>query len=605
MVTRFWYAPSPGRSAAAIADFPSLWRWSIDHRKCSGARCGSYAGVIGEPGARTLIDPDRMPGARWFPDASLNFARNLLERRASMKPRTRSSSGARTRCAGACRTPNCMRVGFARRAALIAHGVDKRRSRRRPTCRTCRRRSSRCSARPRSAASGRRARPISACRACVDRFGQIEPTRACSPSTATGTTARPSRRCDKVAADRRATAHGRRVVVVVPYLQQAPGTAEDFSERRHARRRGTNFSRRTPPAPIAYASLPFDHPLYILYSSGTTGVPKCIVHGAGGTLLQHLKEHLLHGDVKTGDRLFYFTTCGWMMWNWLASGSPRGATLLLYDGSPFIDRGRVLWDFADAEKMTHFGTSAKYIDAIKKIALVPRKNFDSRQRAHDVLDRQPARAGKLRLRLPVHQGRHLPVVDLRRHRHHLVLCARVRRRCRCGAASCSAAAWAMDVDVFDEDGKLDSPAKRASSSAQSPFPSMPIGFWNDPDGAKYRAAYFERFPGVWCHGDWVELTEHDGMIIYGRSDATLNPGGVRIGTAEIYRQVEQLAGGRREPRHRPGLAARRDRATCGSCCSSSSQDGHRRSTTALIERIKRAHPCATRRRVTFRRRSCR
>ena len=168
-------------------------------------------------------------------------------------------------------------------------------------------------------------------------------------------------------------------------------------------------------------------------------MPKCIVHGAGGTLLQHVKEHLLHGDLKAGDRLFYFTTCGWMMWNWLASGLAAGATLLLYDGSPFIDRGKVLWDFAEAERVTHFGTSAKYIDHAKKIGVVPCKDFALTDLADAVLDGQPAGAGELRLRLPVREGRPLPVVDRRRHRHRLLLRARRARRCRCGAASCSAA----------------------------------------------------------------------------------------------------------------------------------------------------------------------
>ena len=267
-------------------------------------------------------------------------------------------------------------------------------------------------------------------------------------------------------------------------------------------------------------------------------MPKCIVHGAGGTLLQHLKEHLLHGDLKRGDRLFYFTTCGWMMWNWLASGLAAGATLLLYDGSPFIDRGRVLFELADAEKMTHFGTSAKYIDAIKKIALVPRKNFD---------------LGSVRTLFSTGSPLAPESFD------YVYQCVK-RDVClssisggtdiiSCFALGCpTLPVWrgelqcrglALDVDVFDENGRSIR-GEKGELVCKQPFPSMPIGFWNDPEDSKYRAAYFERFAGVWCHGDWVELTEHDGLIIHGRSDATLNPGGVRIGTAEIYRQVEQL-----------------------------------------------------------------
>ncbi len=267
-------------------------------------------------------------------------------------------------------------------------------------------------------------------------------------------------------------------------------------------------------------------------------MPKCIVHGAGGTLLQHLKEHLLHGDLKPDDRLFYFTTCGWMMWNWLASGLAAGATLLLYDGSPFVDRGRILWSFADAERMTHFGTSAKYIDALKKIALVPRKDFDLRSVRTMFSTGSPlAPEGFDYVYQCVKEDICLSSIS---GGTDIVSCFALgcptlpvwRGEIQCRGLG-------MDVDVFDEAGR---PLARGKGElvCTSPFPSMPIGFWNDPGEVKYRAAYFERFPGVWCHGDWVELTEHGGMIIYGRSDATLNPGGVRIGTAEIYRQVEQL-----------------------------------------------------------------
>ncbi len=301
---------------------------------------------------------------------------------------------------------------------------------------------------------------------------------------------------------------------------------------------GTSSSRRHAAGPIDYVRLPFDHPLYILYSSGTTGVPKCIVHGAGGTLLQHLKEHLLHGDLKRGDRLFYFTTCGWMMWNWLVSGLGAGATLLLYDGSPFINRGKELWDYAEAERMTHFGTSAKYIDAAKKICLVPRKDYELTQ-----------------LRTMFSTGSPLApesfdyVYQCVKDDLCLSSIAGGTDIVSCFALGCpTLPVWrgelqcrglGMQVDVYDENGRS-LRGEKGELVCTAPFPSMPVGFWNDPDGAKYRSTYFERFPGVWCHGDYVELTAHDGLIFHGRSDATLNPGGVRIGTAEIYRQVEQL-----------------------------------------------------------------
>jgi len=322
-------------------------------------------------------------------------------------------------------------------------------------------------------------------------------------------------------------------VVVVPYVSETP----DLS----GIERAVTLDEFLAPHParvVKYKRMPFNHPLYILYSSGTTGVPKCIVHSAGGVLLMHLKEHILHCDVKPGDRVFYFTTCGWMMWNWLVSGLAAGATLLLYDGSPFIDNGRVLWELADTEKMTHFGTSAKYIDAQKKIAIVPRKNF-SLASVHTLLSTGSPLAPesfdyvyqcvKDDVLLSSISGG-TDIVSC------FVLGVPTRPVYR-GELQCRG--LAMDVDVFDENGHPVS-GEKGELVCKSPFPCMPVGFWNDPDQAKYRAAYFERFPGVWCHGDWAEITEHDGVVITGRSDATLNPGGVRIGTAEIYRQVEQL-----------------------------------------------------------------
>jgi acetoacetyl-CoA synthetase len=275
-----------------------------------------------------------------------------------------------------------------------------------------------------------------------------------------------------------------------------------------------------------------------MYSSGTTGVPKCIVHCHGGAVLQHLKEHQLQGDVKPGDRVFYFTTCGWMMWNWLVSGLASGATLLLYDGSPFADQGKVLFDYADAEAMTHFGTSAKFIDAAAKMSLKPRETHQLQALRALFSTGSPLspegfdyvyRDIKPELQLASISGG-TDIISC------FVLGAPTLPVYR-GEIQCRG--LGMAVDVFDDDGQ---PVRRQKGElvCTKPFPVMPVGFWNDPDGAKYHAAYFERFPNVWCHGDFAELTEHNGMVIYGRSDATLNPGGVRIGTAEIYRQVEQL-----------------------------------------------------------------
>ncbi len=291
-----------------------------------------------------------------------------------------------------------------------------------------------------------------------------------------------------------------------------------------------------------YALLPFEHPLYILYSSGTTGQPKCIVHGAGGTLLQHAKEHALHGDLRQGDRLFYFTTCGWMMWNWLVGGLQAGATLVLYDGNPaWPDTGR-LFDLAARERVTHFGTSAKFIQAVEKSGLVPREKCDlSALRVlfstgspllHESFD-FVYQAISEQVQLSSISGG-TDIISCFALGNPLLPVYRGELQCL---------GLGMDVAVFNDAGEPVTDEK-GELVCRAPFPSMPVGFWRDADGSRYHKAYFSRFENVWAHGDYAELRPHDGwqgMVIHGRSDAVLNPGGVRIGTAEIYRQVESLA----------------------------------------------------------------
>ncbi len=289
---------------------------------------------------------------------------------------------------------------------------------------------------------------------------------------------------------------------------------------------------------IEYAHLPFDHPLFIMFSSGTTGVPKCIVHGAGGTLIQHVKEHLYHCAIKPMDKVFYFTTCGWMMWNWLVSALASGATLMLYDGSPFHPGPQALFDYIDTENITFFGTSAKYIDALKQNGFSTSKSHKLENLKTIASTGSPLVAESFEyvyqnIKADVQLASISGGTDI-------VSCfilgnpiGPVRR------GEIQTRGLGMAVDVFNDDG-LPVRCEKGELVCTKPFPSMPIGFWNDPDGKKYGAAYFERFPGIWHHGDFIEITESGGIIVYGRSDATLNPGGVRIGTAEIYRQVEQL-----------------------------------------------------------------
>ena len=551
--TPLLWQPSPDRIARAnitefarrmsaatgrsFPDYAALWRWSNDERESFWRAMWDYAGIIGSRGERTLVNPGMMPGATWFPDARLNFAENLLARRPGddagdalvfrgEDKLLRRVSHAEL-IAGASRVAAALKaqgvVAGDRVAAYVANMPEAIIAMLGATS---------------LGAVWSSCSPDFGVQGVLDRFRQIEP-RVLFAIDGYWYNGKALPVLDKVASIAAQLPSVERVVVI-PYLEATGQGPQGTGGIRNAVGWDA-FLAPQPAGPIDYARLPFDHPLYILFSSGTTGEPKCIVHGAGGTLLQHLKEHLLHGDLKAGDRLFYFTTCGWMMWNWLASGLAAGATLLLYDGSPFIDRGKALWDFAEAERITHFGTSAKYIDHAKKIGVVPCKDF-----------------GLAHLRTLFSTGSPLApesfdyVYQCVKEDLCLSSIAGGTDIVSCFALGCpTLPVWrgelqcrglGMQVDVYDDNGKPVGAGSQIKGElvCTAPFPSMPVHFWNDPADVKYRATYFERFPGVWCHGDYVELTEHDGLIFHGRSDATLNPGGVRIGTAEIYRQVEQL-----------------------------------------------------------------
>ena len=515
-------------SRESLPDYHSLHLFSVRQKSTFWDAIWDFCGVIGDKGSdRVLIDEDRMPGARFFPDATLNFAENLLRRRddadamvfrgedkvnrrvsfhdlynmvSRLQQALRAAGvGPGDRVAGY--LPNMPETVMAMLAATSIGAVW-------------------------SSAS-----PDFGVRGVVDRFGQIDPkvlfcvdgyhyngkSHDCLAKTA------------EIAGEISAITK----VVVIPYVKDSP----DISMVRDAVTLG-DFVADFAEAEVTYERLPFDHPLYILYSSGTTGAPKCIVHRAGGVLLQHLKEHVLHCDLKRDDRIFYFTTCGWMMWNWLVTALACEATLLLYDGSPFYPDGNVLYDFAEAERMNIFGTSAKWIDACAKGGIEPVKTHDLSTVRMMTSTGSPLSPESFdyvyeKVKPDIHLASIAGGTDL-------VACFMLgspllpvwRGEIQC-------AGLGMETTVYDDNGQAVT-GEKGELVCTGPFPSMPLGFWNDPGDTKYRAAYYEKYENIWHHGDFVEKTDHGGFIVFGRSDAVLNPGGVRIGTAEIYRQVEQL-----------------------------------------------------------------
>ncbi len=509
-------------------DYDTLYDWSIAEIEKFWESLWDFCGVIAQTrGERVLIEGGKMPGARFFPDAKLNFAENLLRRRDDSdaivfwgEDQVRRRLTHRELYDGVSRLTQALAVAGVGEGDRVAGFMPNL---------------------PETVMAALATNALgaiwSSCspdfgvQGVLDRFGQIEPKVLFCPDGYFYN----GRGHDSLARVREFASQLPSLtrIVVVPYIGGTPDVSNI--------ERAVTLEKFIAPytaGEIAFQRIAFNAPLYIMYSSGTTGKPKCIVHGQGGTLLQHLKEHRLLCDVKPDDRVFYFTTCGWMMWNWLITALASEAALMLYDGSPFYPDGNILWNYAAEENFTLFGTSAKYIDAMKNAELDIASSHDL-----PVLRTLTSTGSPL---VPEsfdyvyeHVKRDLCLSSIAGGTD-IVACfmggdpigpvwrGEIQKRC-----------LAMAVEVFDDRGK---PVRgqKGELVCTRPFPSMPVCFWDDPGDARYRAAYFDTYPNIWRHGDYVELSEHNGIIVYGRSDATLNPGGVRIGTAEIYRQVEGL-----------------------------------------------------------------
>ena len=516
-----------GRVGRRMPNYAALHAWSIRDVETFWRAAWDFFQVRGAPGARVLVDGNLMPGARWFPESRLNYAENLLARTSDRDALVFwGEDKVKRRLSG--RELNAHVSQFAQGLRAVGVGKGDRVAGYMPNMPET------IIAMLAAASLGAvwsSASPDFGVQGAVDRFGQITPkVLVCADGYFYA-----GKQIDTLprVADIVAAVPSIERVVVCEYTR-ATGSLAGI----RAAVSYDAFVDAHRPAPIVYEQVPFDHPLFIMYSSGTTGLPKCIVHGHGGTLLQHIKEHVLHADVKPGDRLFYFTTCGWMMWNWLASGLASGATLLLYDGSPFVRDGRITFEYAEAERMTHFGTSAKFIDALAKTELRPREAYDLSSVRSILSTGSPLAPESFDfVYRDIKQDVCLSSIS---GGTDIVSCFALGNPVLpVWRGEIQSRGLGLAVDVFDDHGR---PVRETKGElvCTRPFPCMPIGFWNDPGDERYRAAYFDRFANVWCHGDFAEITAHDGVIIHGRSDAVLNPGGVRIGTAEIYRQVEKL-----------------------------------------------------------------
>jgi acetoacetyl-CoA synthetase len=528
-----------GERTSGVTDFDTLYDWSIRDLELFWSEVRRFCGVTqAKPdpaiacervliGRDRLAPPDPELGPKWFVGTRLNFAENLLRHRDDREAIVSwNERGVQRRLSYRELYDHVARVAASLRAMGI--GVGDRVAGFMPNI-------------PETViamlattslgAIWSSCSPDFGVAGVLDRFGQIQP-RVLFVADGYRYSGRDIDSLERVREIASRIPEIERVVVV-PYMR----ADADISPIRDAVF-WNDFVSPVQPPPLEFAHLPFDHPVYILYSSGTTGLPKCMVHGAGGTLLQHLKELVLHTDLTRDDRIFYFTTCGWMMWNWLVSSLAVGATIVLYDGAPFIRRRPILWDMAVAERISVFGTSAKWLALAEKEGLRPIESHDLSSLKSILSTGSPLAAHSFDY-VYTHVKRDVRLSSISGGTDIVSCFALGNPVGPVWRGELQTRGLGMKVEIFDDDGNS-IVNRQGELVCTAPFPSMPVAFWNDPDGVKYRAAYFDRYPNVWRHGDWAELTSRGGLIIYGRSDATLNPGGVRIGTAEIYRQVEQL-----------------------------------------------------------------
>ncbi|WP_298432495.1 acetoacetate--CoA ligase [Geobacter sp.] len=516
------------RHGSAFRSYDELYRWSVAEIPAFWAAVWEFCGVIASRGFdRVVDDPGRMPGARWFEGARLNFAENLLrfrDDRVALVFRGEGREAVRITYAGL--FERTAQLAQALRGAGVAAG--DRVAGYLPNI-------------PETVIAMLAATSIGAAwsscspdfgtRGAVDRFGQIRPKIlfAADGYLFGGRRFDSRERLGGIMAELPTVER----LVVVPFLDERPDLAAIPRAILY-----DAFASREAGLPLPFAQLPAEHPLYIMYSSGTTGPPKCMVQGTAGILVNHLKELVLHTDLGRDDTILYMTTCGWMMWNWLVSALAVGATVVLYDGAPFHPDPGHLWRLAEEERLTVFGTSARYLTALEKAGVRPGRDCDLGPLRAILSTGSPLPPESFRyVYREVKEDLQLASISGGTDLNGCFALGNPLGPVYEGELQCRG--LGMRVEVFDEEGRPVA-GQKGELVCTAPFPSMPLYFWNDPDGEKYRRAYFERFPGVWAHGDFAELTGTGGMIIHGRSDATLNPGGVRIGTAEIYRQAEAL-----------------------------------------------------------------